>query len=139
MPTVHSLRFLPLLFALLMLACGPERAQSGGATQGTPEAHTGTPETLTQLRDRLLQEQDTDGDRRLTVLDQPSAPFVFTMDDLQLKLDGAAELHALLEELTLALRKNQEQLEVARLLDDPVTRLSRAIRERYWHSLTRRI
>src|SRR5690606_12109315 len=57
----------------------------------------------------------------------------------QTKLESPAQLHNLLEELTLALRQNREHIDLARVFEDPVTRLSRAIRERFWHGLTRRI
>src|SRR5690606_15750776 len=108
-------------------------------TQGAPQKRAGNPETLSQLRERLLIEQDTDSDRRLTVLDKPRRAFVFFMDGAQTKLESPAQLHNLLEELTLALRQNREHIDLARVFEDPVTRLSRAIRERFWHGLTRRI
>src|SRR5688572_18071402 len=122
MPAVHSLRFLRFLPALLAFACGPsasDRALSANTTQGAPQKRAGNPETLSQLRERLLIEQDTDSDRRLTVLDKPRRAFVFFMDGAQTKLESPAQLHNLLEELTLALRQNRENIDLARVFEDP--------------------
>ena len=142
MSAAQCLRILRIVPALLALECGPsasEPALSATKTQGAPEKGSVHPETLLQLRERLLREQDTDGDSRLTVLDQPDDAFVFFMDGLQTRLENPAELHNLLEELTLAVRQNREHIELGRVFEDPVTRLSRAIRQRFWHGLTRRI
>lgn len=64
---------------------------------------------------------------------------MFVMDGARTELDAPGQLHALLEELTLALRQDRGQIDLALIFEDPVTRLSRAIRERFWQGLTRRI
>lgn len=90
--------------------------------------------------DALLAAVDRDGDRRITVLDQ--ADFAF---DLPLagggayRVTGVTLLANLVQELTLAERAGSAEIRVDRITENPVDRLSRLIRERYWDALTRRI
>lgn len=92
---------------------------------------------------RLLEEEDTDHDKKITVDDNiGDKQFTFTdRDGQKLSVNGTAALSQLLQELTLARDKAEKPavLSGARVFENPVIRISRLIRERYWDNLTRRI
>lgn len=85
----------------------------------------------------LLAQEDTDGDKRITVHDQ--GPRSYDLEGLHVQ--GTYALSNLLQELALAREGGQEflHLDPARLHEPPTQRISRAIRERCWAGLTRRI
>ncbi len=88
----------------------------------------------------LLAAVDRDGDLRITVLDQ--GDFVFDLplaDGGSYRVTGVSPLANLVQELTLAERAGAAVIRVDRITENPVDRLSRLIRERYWDALTRRI
>lgn len=91
---------------------------------------------------RLLAQEDTDGDRRLTVLDQGPKRFqVETTDGGQFEVAETYHLANLLQELALARDRNVDvaALDMQRIFENPVSRLSRMIRDHFWDGLTRRI
>jgi alpha,alpha-trehalase len=88
---------------------------------------------------RLLAQEDTDGDRRITVRD--TGPRRFTLeatDGTPQVVEGHMALSNLLHELYGAQRVGQDTwvLNPARLHENPVHRLARVIREQYWEGLT---
>ncbi len=88
----------------------------------------------------LLAAVDRDGDLRVTVLDE--ANFVFDLplaDGGSYRVTGVYPLANLVQELTLAERAGAAAIRLDRITENPVDRLSRLIRERYWDALTRRI
>lgn len=88
---------------------------------------------------RLLKEADTDHDDKITVLDKPPT-FVLKCDcGKKLEVSGAYELSNLLQELKLASLENRREIEIARVFENPVSRISRSIRERYWDNLVRQV
>jgi alpha,alpha-trehalase len=95
-------------------------------------------ETLDQVRYRLLEEQDSDCDQKITVLDQSSRRFRFRLQGQAYDVQGTYALSTLLEELSLA-RQNGAAPRLDRVAEDPVARLSRRIRSDYWPALTRRL
>jgi len=95
-------------------------------------------ETLDQIRRRLLDEQDTDCDQRITRDDQGSRRFRFRWQDEPYELSGGYVLSNLLEELTLDLDTGQS-LRVARVMEDPIGRFSRVFATSGWDALTRRV
>ena len=90
---------------------------------------------------RLINEQDTDHDKKITVLD--CAPPTFWLngtDKSKFEVSGRYQLSNLLQELKLlADRGETGVLRGDRIFENPVNRLSRQIRERYWDHLTRRV
>jgi alpha,alpha-trehalase len=93
-------------------------------------------------RARLLAQEDTDGDRRITVEDHGPRRFrVAGLDGGAFEVAGTLRLASLLEELTLAAERGEETALLApeRLFENPVVRLSRRIREELWDNLTRRV
>lgn len=99
--------------------------------------------------ERLLAEEDTDGDRKITIEDTylPGASrgdkrfWLSATDGTRYEVVGMYHLSNLLQELAL---QHREGLQVApidfqRVFEQPAHRISRLIREVYWNSLTRRI
>ena len=99
--------------------------------------------------ERLLLEEDTDGDRKITVDDLPvpgtgrgDKRFQLSSNQgMRYSLAGAYYLSNLLAELKLAQDRGLDEalLLPARIFESPVRRISRSIRELYWDGLTRRI
>ena len=87
----------------------------------------------------LLKTSDTDRDRKITVLDRNT---IFWLEDNEKKkreVSGAYHLSNLLQELKLASDAGKNQILAERIFENPVTRISRSIRELYWDGLTRRV
>lgn len=97
---------------------------------------------VTETMERLLAQEDTDGDRCITVRDRGPKRFEAACAEGEpLVLEGTYELANLLQELALARRAGRDalQLDVEKLRENPVDRLSTAIRSRCWNGLTRRM
>ena len=97
---------------------------------------------------RLIQDEDTDGDKKITVDDHFAAgnrgDKKFKLIDegnRQYEVIGTYYLSNLLQELKLSEQKGKvvAQLSQERIFENPVHRISRCIRELYWNGLTRRI
>jgi alpha,alpha-trehalase len=98
---------------------------------------------------RLLEEEDTDGDKKVTVDDPPVARtergdkrfWVVSRGGMRYHLVGTYYLSNLLKELKLAqdLGFDEAPLLPERIFENPVRQVSRSIREIYWDGLTRRI
>jgi alpha,alpha-trehalase len=98
---------------------------------------------------RLLREEDTDGDKKITIEDLrhssphvPQASFQLRSEDgKSLEVRGTYYLSNLLQELKFAEDRGEQdaRIEARRVFENPVTRTSRLIREVYWDGLTRRI
>ena len=89
---------------------------------------------------KLLAQEDTDNDKKITVEDQGPKSFTITSEDgLQHTLDGTYHLSNLLQELILAKEKGDTVASISldHLEEPPVKRISRMIREYYWNGLTR--
>ncbi|HBL16782.1 MAG TPA: trehalase [Elusimicrobia bacterium] len=91
---------------------------------------------------RLLAEQDTDQDRKITVDDRGSGRFeLVDAEGGSHLVEGVYALSVLLQELSLASESGAAtaRISAAALAENPVERTSRLIREVYWDSLTRTI
>jgi alpha,alpha-trehalase len=88
---------------------------------------------------RLLAQEDTDGDRQITVRDH--GPRRFELPEAGVAVEGTYALSNLLQELARAREAGQAELTVdlERLHENPVRRITRRIREEFWDGLTRRI
>jgi alpha,alpha-trehalase len=88
----------------------------------------------------LLAQEDTDGDKKITIEDQGPKSFLLksTMGETY-KVKGTYNLSNLLQELVLSLDFNEEDAEISidHIVESPTTRISRMIREYYWNGLTR--
>lgn len=102
---------------------------------------------LTMLK--LLQDEDTDGDQKITVNDfriqgteRGDKRFLFmSIDHRRYEVAGTYYLSNLLQELQL-LREagfDTSSIRFDRIYEQPVDRISRNIRELYWNGLTRQI
>ncbi|MFN8611365.1 MAG: trehalase family glycosidase [Vulcanimicrobiota bacterium] len=85
----------------------------------------------------LLAQEDTDGDRRITIRDR--GPRSYNLDGYQ--VEGTYALSNLLQELALAREKGLSEIDLdpRKLHEPPTRRISAAIRQRCWEGLTRRI
>lgn len=92
--------------------------------------------------ERLLAQEDTDGDHKITVEDHGSRRFELrTVDGAVLEVAGTYYLSNVLQELVLARDAEGEvaELDSARIFEPPTERISRCIRDDFWDGLTRRI
>ncbi|KAF5391655.1 hypothetical protein D9757_002488 [Collybiopsis confluens] len=93
----------------------------------------------------VLEQEDTDGDFQISVTDAgPKVMALGTATSNGFKtfdIRGTYMLSNLLQELALARDHGRKRivLDEARLTENPVDRLSRMIKNSFWHSLTRRI
>ena len=96
---------------------------------------------------RLIEEEDTDGDKKITVDDACSSEdhgcdkqFRFrSRDGTSYEVSGTYYLSNLLQELKIAQDAGRDSVDLKRIFENPVQRISRSIREIYWNGLTRRI
>lgn len=92
---------------------------------------------------RLLKQLDIDQDQKITVNDhKKGVQLSFELRskaDEKFSVDGVYFNSNLLQELKLADENKQESILAKRIFENPVHRISRSIKERYWDSLTRRI
>jgi alpha,alpha-trehalase len=90
--------------------------------------------------DQLLAQEDTDGDKKITIEDRGPGNFVLKdLDDKQLEVKGTYHLANLLQELVLA-RVDKDgvgEIDPGLIEEPPVKRISRMIRQYYWNGLTR--
>jgi alpha,alpha-trehalase len=97
---------------------------------------------------RLIDEEDTDGDRKITVDDHfikgrrgDKKFWLLDQNDQRYEIVGTYYLSNLLQELRLCQQDGQKFtiLDPAKIFENPVGRISRCIRQLYWDGLTRRI
>lgn len=84
----------------------------------------------------LYEKFDRDDDKKITIDDKISAKEAFNWNDKPVK--GTYFLSNLAQELKLAIDTSSEVNHLL-IFENPVDRISRSIRERYWGGLTRRI
>ncbi len=88
----------------------------------------------------LLQQEDTDGDKKITVEDKGSRAFeiVSTLGEKYL-VKGTYHLSNLLQELVIAKNEGNEFAEIplSKIEENPSDRISRLIKDYYWQGLTR--
>ncbi|MEM6718718.1 MAG: alpha,alpha-trehalase [Bacteroidota bacterium] len=87
----------------------------------------------------LLRQEDTDGDKKITIEDNGPKAFVISSDDNSYTVKGTYHLSNLLQELVIAKNEGQTVAEISidKIEELPATRVSRMIREYYWKGLTR--
>ncbi|MFH4969439.1 alpha,alpha-trehalase [Gaetbulibacter sp. M240] len=90
----------------------------------------------------LLDQEDTDQDKKITVEDQGPKVFKITSESGEVyEVKGTYHLSNLLQELVIAKQRGQVQAEISldKIEELPVHRISRMIRDYYWDGLTRRM
>jgi len=89
----------------------------------------------------LLDQEDTDGDKKLTIEDK--GPKSFLLSDIKGKkkttINGTFHLSNLLQELILAKEKNSDTVDTDPIFEEPINRFTRMIEDYYWDGLTRSI
>ena len=99
--------------------------------------------------ERLIYEEDTDGDKRITIKDTPQADpnrgdrrfQLIAANGKRYEVVGTYPLSNLLQELKLAEEAESRtgEIDLRQIFENPVRKISRSIRDIYWDSLTRRI
>ena len=92
---------------------------------------------IIQTIQQLLQQEDTDGDKRITIDDSSTKRFVLKNQLAEISIDGTYHLSNLLQELVLAKENNQDFIETEFIFELPANRISRMIKNYYWQGLTR--
>ena len=90
----------------------------------------------------LLKQEDTDGDKKITVDDKGPKRFnIFSIDGRGFEISGTYYLSVLLQELYLAKESGKKKLQLSEenIFATPVERASRLIKNNFWDGLTRRI
>ena len=134
-------RMLALCLLLSLSSCDGQAVEPFGNHSVTVQVRP--------ILDRLVYEEDTDGDKKITVKDRPTGEsergdkrFVFAaLDDREYVLEGLYHISNLLQELKFAEVDGLSRVELQpeKIVESPTARISRLIRERYWDGLTRRI
>ena len=104
---------------------------------------------VTKNLDRLIAEEDTDGDKKITVEDTHAKEeergdkhfWLLSTTGKRYEVIGTYYLSNLLQELKLAQGAGSDyaHIDTEKIFESPVHRVSRSIREIYWDGLTRRI
>ena len=113
------------------------------------QPHTKVSVSVEATLKALVNDEDTDGDRRITI-DDPHLLgtergdkrfWISTTDQRRYEVSGTYYLSNLLQDLKLAQESGSDTiaLEVGRIYEPPANRISRSIRELYWEGLTRRV
>lgn len=88
----------------------------------------------------LLDQEDTDGDKKITIEDKGPKMFVITaVSGEHYEVKGTYFLSNLLQELVIAKNNGNEfaQIPLAHIEEKPADRISRFIKDYYWQGLTR--
>ena len=90
--------------------------------------------------DKLLLQEDTDGDKKITIEDKGPRSFtIISTEGEEYEVKGTYYLSNLLQELVIAKNDNQTvaSFGLEKIEELPVNRVSRMIKEYYWKGLTR--
>ena len=97
---------------------------------------------IRQTLEKLLAQEDTDGDKKITVDDK--GPKCFLLENEtgnSVAIEGTYHLSNLLQELALSKKENTDfaEINLDHIIENPVDRISRKIKDLYWNGLTRTI
>jgi alpha,alpha-trehalase len=133
------------LIFLGSLSLGPETEQAYAG----PQERTSIIVDVRENLERLLAEEDTDGDKKITIHDtyvqgsnrDDQRFWLIATNGKRYEVDRTYYLSNLLQELALKQRAGLEvaSIDFEMVFEHPVHRISRRIRDSYWDSLTRRI
>ncbi len=89
---------------------------------------------------RLLAQEDTDGDKKITIEDKGPKAFDITLENGDsYTIEGTYHLSNFLQELALekTLGKTEASIPLSKIEEAPTTRISRMIKDYFWEDLTR--
>ncbi len=92
---------------------------------------------INQTIQQLLEQEDTDGDKRITIEDKGPKHFTLKNTTDEITIEGTYYLSNLLQELVLAKENSKEYIETDTVFDLPANRISKMIRNYFWDGLTR--
>jgi len=137
--------FIVLYFFSLIILCSASLGQDHLSRESTKPVLVSVSKNL----DRLVEEEDIDGDKKITIDDTPVMRagrgdrrfWLISTDGKRYEVVGTYYLSNLLKELKLAQDEGYTIARIypQRIFESPVRRISRSIREIYWDGLTRRI
>ncbi len=90
--------------------------------------------------ERLLNQEDTNGDKKITIEDHGPKKFILTADNgSPYEIKGTYYLSNLLQELIITQYqgKSEASFSLQKIEEPPVNRISRMIKDYYWDGLTR--
>ncbi len=133
-------------FFFLPIACLAEvYGQAGSSPQSARPVLVDVQDNL----NRLIRDEDTDGDKKITVVDTRVQEkgrgdkrfWLVATNGKRYEVVGTYYLSNLLQELKLAQESGSKvaPIDLRRVFESPVSRLSRSIREICWDGLTRRM
>ncbi len=141
-PGKLSLCILPFL---LFLPLAKTHGQVSQSKQSTHHVLVDVKDNI----DRLIQDEDTDGDKKITIDDTRVQKrgrgdkrfWLMTINGKPYEVVGTYYLSNLLKELKLAQDEGYTvaQIDTKKIFENPVEQISRSIKEIYWDGLTRRI
>lgn len=103
-------------------------------------AHECRLEVSPRILEKLLEQEDTDSDRRITILDKGPGRFSMPVQGGgSYPIEGTYHLANLVQEIYLRRDDPGASVPLERIEEPILERLSRLIRESYWDVLTRRI
>ncbi len=92
----------------------------------------------TAVLEKLIAQEDTDGDKKITVDDKGPKKFEFIdANGKSYPVEGTYQLSNLLQELAIA--QEEDVIPIDRINEAPSERISRLIKTRFWDNLTRSI
>ncbi len=134
--------------ALIVMARGAH-AQAHAHVNEPAHAPSGVRVDVNAAISALVDEEDVDGDRKITIADcggphttRGDKKFLLrSVDGRRLEVSGTYYLSNLLQELTLARERGEDTADIAadRIFEAPTLHLSRIIRDVCWSGLTRRM
>jgi alpha,alpha-trehalase len=86
---------------------------------------------------RLLAQEDTDNDKRITIEDKGIKKFMLMSDGNEVIVEGTYYLSNLLQELILAKENNIGFIDTDKVFELPANRINRMIKNYFWDGLTR--
>lgn len=92
---------------------------------------------INQTIQQLLEQEDTDGDKRITIEDKGPKHFTLKNTTDEITIEGTYYLSNLLQELVLAKENSKEYIETDAVFDLPANRISKMICNYFWNGLTR--
>lgn len=92
---------------------------------------------ISQTIAQLLQQEDTDGDKKITIEDKGAKCFEVVHNDGITEIKGHYYLANLLQELYRAQQNNTDTIDLEKVFEAPAQRIARTISEYFWDGLTR--
>lgn len=92
---------------------------------------------INEILHQLLLQEDTDGDKRITIEDKGPKEFSIVSNGEKIVVQGTYALSNLLQELILAKERGHDFIESEKIFELPANRLSRVIKDYFWDGLTR--